>query len=157
MPRDLSNSFWEQATKRAGDDPYMPAVEISHVALSQPLRVVLNDADVVSNGETFVGMYFEVKLPGESDQTAKGELVIQNVSQRIGQVLKSIGSAVDMRLMTMLRSDPDTIEQDYRHFSLRKVKVNALAVSGEIWGRDISGEPCPARRATREATPGLWL
>lgn len=157
MPRDVSNTLWEQVTKRDGDDPYMGAVEISHPVLSDPIRVICNDVDVTIGGNVFIGMFFDLKLPGETDQTTKGELVVENVDQRVGQVLKKITDWATLRIFTVLRSDPSVIEQDYRHLTLRKVKVNAMAASGEVWGHDISGEPCPAKRATRAAMPGLWI
>jgi hypothetical protein len=157
MPRSVSNAFWEQVTKRDGDDPYMAAVDISHPVLSDPIRVICNDVDVTIDGNNYIGMFFDLKLPGETDQTTKGELVVQNVDQRIGRVLKTMTDWATLRIFTVLRSDPSTTQQDYRHLTLRKVKVNALTASGEVWGHDISGEPCPARRATKEATPGLWI
>lgn len=157
MPRAVSNAFWEQVTKRDGDDPYMVAVEISHPVLSDPIRAICNDVDVTIGGNIYIGMFFDVKLPSETDQTTKGELVVQNVDQRIGRVIKTITDWATLRIFTVLRSDPSTVQQDYRHLTLRKIKVNALTASGEVWGHDISGEPCPARRATKEATPGLWI
>lgn len=157
MPRTVSNDFWEQVTARGADTPYVWALEITHDALAPPVRIARSPVDVVSNGETFFGSYFDISAPGETDETTRGSVTIQNVDQRIGQAIRKIKGRVRGRAMAWLESDPDTLEQDFNFLSLMNFKVNALTVTAELWGHDLAGEPCPARRATPEAMPGLWV
>lgn len=157
MPRTVSNNFWEQITARTGDTPYVWALEITHDALAPPIRIARSPSDVVSNGDTFFGSYFDFTAPGETDETTRGAVTIENISQRIGQAVRKIKGEVSCRVMAWLESDPNTLEHDFNFLRMMNFQVNDLTVTAEIWGHDLAGEPCPARRATPEATPGLWV
>lgn len=157
MPRTVSNAFWQQLTARTNNDPFIWGLEITHSSLADALRIANSPVDVVSNGKTFMKAGFAFTAPGETDETARGSLTIENVDQRVGQAVKKIKGEVGLRAVSWLESDPDTYEHDYNFFELRNFQVNALTVTAELWAHDVAGEPCPARRATPEAMPGLWV
>jgi hypothetical protein len=157
MPRTVPNAFWQQVTARTNDDPFIWAVEITHSSISDALRLACSPVDVVSNGKTYLASFFQFSAPTETDETARGSIVIQNVNQYISQAVRRVKGDVGCRALSWLESDPDTIIHDYPLLTLNRFEVNALTVSAELWAHDVAGEPCPARRATPEATPGLWV
>jgi hypothetical protein len=156
MPRVVTSAFWEAMSFSASDEDFVVLATISHPSIAPPIRVVSDTQDLVSNGETFIGFPFEFALPTDSDSPPKGRIRIQNVDRRIGQVVLSLSTAVDLQLDVVLRSDPNTLQVSYKNLKLRNITGDAIALEGEIGVQDYSTIPWPRIKATRALLPGLF-
>lgn len=139
------------------DEVFLVLLVIDHPQITEPIRLVSNTENIVSNGHTYVGFPFEITLFNEDDQTPSAQIRVQNVDRRIGEVVRSLRSTASVAISVVLASDPDTVELDWIQAELRDVEGDAIAVSATISGQDYTTEPWPARRATSDILPGLFL
>lgn len=139
------------------DEVFLVLLMIDHPQLTVPIRLANNTEDVVSNGETYIGFPFEIRLFNEDDQTPRAQIRVQNVDRRIGEVIRSLRTSPSVAVSVVLASDPDTIELDWIQAELRDVEGDAISISAVISGQDYTTEPWPFRRATSDLLPGLFL
>jgi hypothetical protein len=156
MVRQVTSTFWEALSFSATDEDFVVLATISHPNLGEPIRVCSDTVDLVSNGNTFIGFPFEFTLPSDNDGPPKGKLRIQNVDRRIGEVVLTLDTAVDLQLDVVLRSEPDTLQVSYKTLKMRNITGDALAIEGEISVRDYTALPWPKTRSTKGLLPGLF-
>ncbi|NDC57532.1 MAG: DUF1833 domain-containing protein, partial [Alphaproteobacteria bacterium] len=78
--RSLSATAVASLTAETTDEVWLPLVTISHADLSSPIRVVANNENITSRGNTFIGYPFEIELPSQNDQSpGEARLRIDNV------------------------------------------------------------------------------
>lgn len=142
---------------RSGDVVIILAT-ITHPEMSEPVRLANNNEDVVSNGLTYLGFPFKIELPSETDDAPKGRMGIQNVDRRIGLEILSVRHLAPskLRIQVVLASDPDSVWLDYKNFSLRDVRGDALQITGVIDKRDSGRDPWPGKRSTKADFPNLY-
>lgn len=129
---------------------------ITHKRLIEPVRVVSDTINLVSNGDTYLGFPFEFVFPQEDDAVPKGRIRIQNVDRRIGHTIKGIKDTLLVRLDTVLRSDPDEIEFTYKYLYLMNAKANNNSIEGDLSGKNFSTLTYPNVKANKTNFPGLF-
>ena len=157
MSRPLStaakNSIYSQETSLA----WFIILELDHADLSSPIRVVNNDVDIVSNGDTYSAFPFQVTLPDErEDRPPTVRLVIGNVDLQIVTALLSITSAPTVDLSVVTSNDYDTLEVGPLSFNLKDVSYDSIVVEGNLVFEPILDEPFPANRFIPSSFPGLF-
>jgi hypothetical protein len=157
MSRSVSSTFKAAAFAPETDQIYLLLLVIDHADLAQPIRVVNNYADVVSNGDTYIGCPFEITLPPDNDESlSAAQLAIQNVDRQIVQAVREIDSAPDVTLSVVLAASPNTIEAGPYAMTLRDVSYDALVVTGSLSVEDMMNEPYPGDFFTPGEFPGLF-
>lgn len=157
MPKTLSDHYREQAGASAGDAP-VTLLEISHPQLAQPIRVVDDTVDLVSNGDTFVACGFRVAFPDEvASQVPRCAIAIDNIGRELTQWLEGSngGRGAQVRLMEVMRDTPDVIERDYT-LDLVGVKQSVTEVTGSLGYEDTLNLPGLAETYRPENTPALF-
>jgi hypothetical protein len=157
MSRPLStaakNSIYAQETILA----WLIILEIDHADLGSPIRVVNNDVDIVSNGDTYSAFPFQVTLPDErEDRPPVVRLVIGNVDLQIVTAIRSITSAPTVDLSVVTSNDYDTLEVGPLSFSLKDISYDSLVVEGSLVYEPILDEPYPSNRFIPSSFPGLF-
>ncbi|MEY2632169.1 MAG: hypothetical protein RIR00_823 [Pseudomonadota bacterium] len=145
------------AATSAPEAPLM-LLEIDHPALSQPVRVVNDNLDIVSNGHTFLACGFRLVLPSDfENQLPKAELAVDNVGRELMQWVEtsSGGQGATARMMQIMRSRPDLIELDVT-FEMTNVKANAHEVSAELGYENLFSKPVVNLRYDPFTTPGVF-
>lgn len=140
------------------DDPFLVLVEITHPDLAIPIRVVNNTENIISNGDEFFAIPFEITLPDSKDQQVpKARLSVDNVGRELTQWLEVSqgGKGAKCRIMQILASDPDVVEFDMT-MDLTGLSINNLTVSGELGFRDTLNQSAVAVRYDPRTAPGLW-
>lgn len=148
---DLRTEAWSPASK-------LPLVllTMSHADLTSPIRVVNNNENITSNGETYIAFPFEIVLPDSTeDSPPRARLQISNVSREIGQAIRSISSPPSLLIQVVRPDAPDTVEVEFVGMRLANVLLDALMVSGEVEFEDLSREPFPGFCMTPSEFPGL--
>lgn len=157
MARNVSTSY-KQAVNSNGKELPLTLLEITHSALAEPVRVV-NDTDAITvQGNEFTPLSFRPVWPDDLSQgLPRAGLSIDNVGRELTQWIESTGGGqgAEVRLMQVLRSDPDTIELDIT-LGLDKVSMNQLEVSGELGFDDILNRPAVTLNYRPEVAPGLY-
>lgn len=142
MPRTLSNTALGSMHSQSTSEVWLVLLTISHPTLAVPIRLVNNNEDVVSRGNTFIAFPFEIELPGEDpEQPPKAMLRIDNVDRRVVQTIRSITAPPTITLEVILASAPNNVEVSFTNMTLRNAQFDVSTVSGELTFDSIYTEP----------------
>lgn len=156
MSRSLSTRAIASANAQTTDEVWLVLLTISHSTLATPIRVVNNNEDVVSRGNTYQWFPFDIELPGEDvDSPSRARLRIDNVDRTIVNTIRSITTPPTVTLEVILASAPDVVEVSFTGLSLREVDYDAQSVSGELVFESIFTEPVTLTM-TPARFPGLF-
>lgn len=131
-------------------------LEIDHESLSEPIRVVNNQTDIVSNGDTYVGLAFEIDLPSEDGDQARVQVRIDNVDRVIVDSLRAATGRPTFTLSVVLADTPDMVEAGPFAMTLSEADYDAGQVTGVLVFEDILSEPFPGDSFIPSTHPGLF-
>lgn len=164
--RQLSAAALAAMMAQETSEVFILLVTISHPSLTQPPRIASDPFEllpvagvrgVVSRGEEYVFMPFDITLPSEDETGAsRAKLSIDNVGRELMQAVRSAGSSLAVDIEIVLSSDVDTPELQLKDFRLERVTYDAFTVSGDITMEYFDLEPFPSRRFTPSDFPGLF-
>lgn len=147
------------------DEIYIQLLTLTHDTLLEPIRVcddpkemlIVGQRGVTSRGDDFVFLPFQLVRPGQADDyIPAGRLTIDNVSREIIQAVRSINTAVKVKMEIVLASNPDIVELAVEGFYLRNITADQMVVTGELTLRQFDTEPFPKGRFTPSKFPGLF-
>ena len=157
MGRTLSTLAKSAIAAPETGEVFLLLLTISHAALSPPIRVANNTANVISGGNTFTAFPFTIELPQEQeDQPPRMRLVIDNVDRTIVQAIRTLTSPPTMQLDVVLASQPNTLEASFPGFTLRQATYDQLVVEGDMTLEEITIEPFPEGRFTPQSFAGMY-
>lgn len=157
MSRALSVTGYESLFEEETDEAWLILLTIDHEDFEEPIRVVANTENVVSNGNLFVAYPFELTLPTSSGETlATTKVRVSNVDRTIVQTIRSTESAPSALIQICLASDPDVIEADFEGLQMAKTEYDALTVEGEFSYQNSFASGFPAHRYTPRNCPALF-
>lgn len=137
-------------------EAYLFILEISHPSLSEPIRITNNHEAVVSNGNTYTPLNFEIDIPDQGEDVPNVTVKIDNVDRVIVDNIRAINSPPTFSLSVVLSSTPDIIEAGPFEMRLSDVEYDAFVVSGRLMFEDILTEPYPAGSFNPPSFPGLF-
>lgn len=156
MARTLSATAVAAMMDETTDEVFLPLVTISHADLAQPIRVVANNENIISRGNTYVGYPFDLELPGQADDSpGEARLRIDNVDKQIVEAIRLITGPPSVLIEVILASAPDTVEIAIGSMTLRDVSYDAATVEGVLRFEDVSVEPIGAI-ITPERFPAIF-
>jgi hypothetical protein len=155
MARDVSlaarRAFFSQQT----GEVILVLLDITHPDLTT-IRVVNNNEDVVSGGNTYSAFPFDMPPPGEKEgEIARVRLRIDNIDRSIVQALRSIQSSPMVSLNIVMASSPNRIEAGPFDMFLKAAVYDKLVVEGELSFED-EDEPFPGDSYVPALFPGLF-
>lgn len=158
MARNYSTTYKQAINETGGAEIPLLLLEIDHSGLSVPVRVVNDTQDLVSNGNAFTAMGFRYVLPDDLEQgNVKARIAVDNVGRDLVQWLEESygGAGATVRMMQVLRSDPDTIEWEVT-MDLTNVNQNVVEVSGELGFNNLLDQPAVLTTYRPDVAPGLY-
>jgi len=157
MSRPLSNPAKQGVFAQETEQVFLPLVTITHPDLAEPIRVVRNTEDIVSRGQEFVALGFDLTLPDDSEDSVPAmKLEIDNVDRRIVEAIRTITSPAQVTTEVVLASQPDTVEAAFEGYTLRDTEYDALRVTGTLALEDVLNEPFPSGTFTPNLFPGMF-
>jgi hypothetical protein len=131
--RTLTNSAITAGNKPETDEVFLYILEINHPVLVTPIRVVNNNENIISNGDTYLATAFKFTPPSqEGGELTPAKLTIDNIDRTIMLAVRSISDSLQVNASVILASDPDTIEIGPLSMELIKVSYNVSTITGEI-------------------------
>lgn len=91
-------------------------LEVKNPAFTAVMRIADDTVDVVSNGDTYIGLPFGFKLPDDvNEQAPSMTLVMNNVGRALSDELERVQPGTDTfaKLMLVSRATPDVIEHTF--------------------------------------------
>lgn len=158
MAKDYSRSLLEKMNATSADEVPLLLLEITHLDLSQPIRVVNDNQNLESNGDLFVAMAFRAALPDDMEnQMPRAQLAVDNIGRELTDWLDQSGGGegAQVRMMQVLRSAPDVIEWEVT-LDLSNVRMNMLEVTGELGFEDLLNKPGIPMTYRPDTAPGLY-
>ena len=158
MPKPHSAAYHRTINAASAEESPLILIVIDHPDFVQPIRVVNDAQDLVSNGETYVGIYFACKLPDDHEgQMPQAEISVDNVGRELVEPLEASngGEGATVRMMEVLRSDPDTIEWETT-LDLKNVRFVAMQVTGTLGYEEILNRPAVLLSYRPDVAPGLF-
>jgi len=158
MARNYSQKRLLEVNRSGSGDYPVILLEISHSGLAAPARVVRDNVELVSNGETFIAMAFEIRLPSDPQGgLPRAVITIDNVGRELMDWLEASGGGqgATCRIMEVLRSEPDVIEWEAT-MDLSGVTADPMVITGQLSYDDILNRPAVLKKHTPENSPGLF-
>lgn len=138
--RVLSTAATRALTAEETEEVFLVLVKISHGDLVSAIRVVNNIEAIEHDGETYVGLPFEIELPDEGDRPGEARLSVDNVDRRIVEAVRTISTPPSVTIKVVLASQPDVIEYQLDGLTMRDVSYDAATVQGYLRYEDLSTE-----------------
>lgn len=147
----LSAEFVDAAMGRETGTVILYLLDIDHEDLDDPIRITNNMEDVVSNGNTYTAIGFDLKLPDEKDAKPRGaKLSIDNTSQWFTPTFRSLSGEFTVIIRVAIPSDAlasppeyDTIEMENLPMQLIALQYNDTTVTGTLSYENLANEPYP--------------
>lgn len=130
MP-SFSDNLKINVNKLSAEESPLVLIEINHPLITDTIRLVHDNCNVVSNGETYVAMGFEIKRQADvQGELPKVTLTVQNVGRSLVKWIDMSGGGKDAEITAKIirRSDPDLIEESIS-MGVERVTVTTLMVT----------------------------
>ena len=155
----MIDGLWKKASlsSSTAEVPLL-LMDIEHPDLTQPIRVATDKADVVSGGNTYVGIPLDVALPQDrSDETPAVSIGMGNVSPETVKALREIqGDDVQVTLRAVLASNPDHTQAGPYVFTLTSAQWDSIRINGQIGYEQLLNQVLPAYDITPQNLPGSF-
>lgn len=158
MPKNYSAAYMETVRRTSADEAPLILLDITHPGLTEPARVVNDTADVVSFGNTYTALAFDIALPDDPEEgLPRAMLAIDNVGRVLTQWIESSngGRGAKVRIMQILRSNPNVIEWEVT-LDLSNVRLDAQRITGTLSYEDLLNRPAVMLWYRPETAPGIF-
>ncbi len=126
--------------------------------ITSPVRIVNDTRDLASNGETFLGLPFEVVPPKEaSKELPRAQLRIDNVGRDLTAELEALepGAELLATLQCVYRATPDLIEYAFTA-PLSGIRANVFSVTATMGPAEVMRRAAVNIRFDPFTAPGLF-
>lgn len=164
MPTTAQN--FEQG-KETQTEPYLLLLEFWQEFETFRHRAVLNNENVVFDGETYLKASAEISLPDGGETQSVPSITFSNVDRDIGRFALNVVGKIICRMIIVDGYDY-TIVDDVRNYAsaitdtldmlaIASVEANVLTISGDLIPKLDMQIPYPINKNTPEGMPGLYL
>lgn len=155
---NFSDNFKINVNKLNADEALIVLLEIEHALLPEPVRLVNDVEDIVSNGHNYMAMGFDVKWNNDAQgELPKVQLVMQNVGRSMMRWIDMSNGAsyTTIRAKVIRRSDPDTVEESLK-LQVERITANLLTITFNLVIQNQLIRRGIKRVFTKEKAPGLF-
>lgn len=129
------------AMARSSEDPALLLVTITHEAL-ETRRLVKDTQDFVSRGETYkAAIGLEIDWVNDDGTVPRCSLSVPNVDPSIGREYLRQATRAEVTLEVVALSMPDEPLARVARLELMGLRIDPIAVTGDLTGKDHSAEP----------------
>lgn len=156
----MSLSTSTAAALQRTSDPFgiLELLTITGAGIAEPVRLVNDTRDLLSQGETFQALPFELVLPKDAaKETPRAQLRMDNVGRELTQELEALppGAELTMVIQIVYRATPDVIEYEFKA-PLSNVRTNLFSVTATVGPGEFMRRPAVNLRFDPFTAPGLF-
>lgn len=154
-----SNKFDQASRAGTPDTLVVTAVEITHPAVTAPIRVINDTKDRTIAGNNFVAARFRARLADDADgQAPRAELVIDNVGEELTQWVESSdgGNGAVVKLMQVVDSHWDGVVEWSVELDVVGMRVTTQSVTARLGFDPMLHRPAVQIRHDPDHSPGLF-
>lgn len=127
MPRQVSLTALQGMLAETNEEVFLHLLTVSHASMSEPLRFVDNQTDIIKDGDTFIAAPFQITFPtDEEDRITTVRLTVPIVDRVIVNAVRALTTRPSVTLELVKASDPDTVE-------LGPLEFEVLDVDAPSW------------------------
>lgn len=157
MPNQLSPQLVAQLFAQRSGDPFLALLTLTHPSFSQPIYLVNNTEDIVSNGNTFVAFPFKFILPSDdAESTRELSLEFDNVSLELLDEIRSVTTSISLKLEMVLASIPDEIQYEFSELKISNITYNKNRISAKVFLDVFLSSEIPSEKYLPSNFPGLF-
>lgn len=155
--RTLTDSQTADGNAPATANLWLVLLTIEHADLAAPIRLVNDKADLVSRGDTYEALAFEIQLPDEEEGRLPGcQVRIDNTDLSILPQLRALsGSQATVTAEVVRRHEPDTVLATFS-LELASLEYDAGVMNLSLVHEPIIDEPWPGLTYTPVNFPGMF-
>ncbi len=146
MSRTLSSTALAALFAQETGECLLYLIEFDHADWGAPVRVVNNNEDVVSGGDTYSAYPVKMTLPSEDAgrPQVQTKLVIGNVDRQVVSLFRALSTMPTCAVSIALGSTPSTIEYGPASFLVTDYSYTKHTVEMSLSFENILNEPIPA-------------
>lgn len=156
--RDLSNNTLAQLFTQSSDDPFLTLYTLDHPDWADPIYLINNTEEIISNGETYIPFPVNITLPVDDGETIRSsKITLDNVSRDLIDIIRSTtDNEISVKLQMVLASDPDTVEIELGEMKIISVQYDAQKISATLTMDDFLNTEVSGEKYTPSLYPGLF-
>ncbi|MFZ4537813.1 DUF1833 family protein [Propionivibrio sp.] len=158
MARAYSAEFKSTLASTAAPEAPITLLEINHSALSEPVRVANDNANITSSGVEYIACPFRIALPDDfENQLPKAQLAVDNIGKELMYWIETSGGAkgATARFIQIMRSRPNLIEWEIT-MNLSNIEATVTEVTADLGYENIFTRPAIAMRFDPFTAPGIF-
>ena len=133
MANQLSPALINQIFSQESNDPFLALLTLNHDTFDNPIYLVNNSVDIVSNGITYTAFPFIITLPADDGETARNfKIEFDNVSLLLIEEIRSVTTPIQVKIEMILASMPDDIQMSQDELKIQNVTYNKQRVVATI-------------------------
>lgn len=157
MSRSLSAHALSELFKQETGEAILFLIVINHADFGTPIRLVNNNINIVSNGDTYHAFPIDVELPDEGEtRPSPARLLVCNVDRQIMALMRPLNTRATCDVSIIFGTTPDTIEAGPFAFELVKLDYDQYRITAELAYEDVLNEPIPAFTFNPTHYPGAF-
>ena len=131
MARNLSTQAIEALNRVNSGDVFIWLLKLYNPSFAD-VYVCNNNESVISNGITYNPYAFNLVLENDDENPPKIRLTVDNVDRSLVDDVRQTQTPINVDLLLVLQSQPDTVEIEYNQLTLRNVTYNKSVISGQL-------------------------
>ncbi len=158
MARSYSPEYKSTLAQVSGQETPLVLLEINHIDLPSPIRVVNDTLDITSNDNEYLAFPFQCTLPDDfENQLPKATITIGNVSKDIMFWLEESGGGIGATatFTQIMRSRPNQIEWTIT-MTLFNIAATNQEISAELGFDNLFAKPAILLKYRPTTSPGLF-
>ena len=158
MARTYSAQYKSTLAKVSMEESPLILLEINHLELPQPVRVVNDTVNLTSNGNLYIAFPFNCSLPDDyENQLPRARLSISNIGRDLMFWLETTdgGQGSTAKFQQIMRSRPNQVEWEIT-MNLFNVSATNLEVSAELGFENLFAKPSVSINYRPENSIGLF-
>ena len=139
-------------------DAILTALEVSHPAVSSPVRIVNDTVDRIIEGERYVALRFGARLVDDVEgQVPRAEVIIDNIGRELMQWIEAAqgGVGATVRVMQVL-DEPYAVPEWEMALDVASVRADQERVSVGLGFDPLLGRAAVTLRHDPQTSPGLF-
>lgn len=132
-------------------------VELSHPAFLTTQRLVNNNVDIVSRGNTYVAFPMKIRLPSDDGETSREVAIdFDNVGRDLIDEIRSITTPIQVKIEMILASNPDQVQISLEELKVRNISYDKSKISAKLSLDNFLNIAMTGEKYTPQNYPGLF-
>jgi hypothetical protein len=156
MPGSLTSQTLRDLFETTSDIALLALLTVTHPSFA-PLRFVNNTEPVVSRGQQFLPLWFQLELPDDTrERPAELTLRLDNIALDLVPEMRKLTTAPTLLVEIVSTRALDVVELEVRDLKMRDLRWDTQAIEFQCSWEDILNERFPAHSFAPIRYPGIF-